>query len=58
MIVHVSTDYHDLVCKAPSHRKVAVDDRVGLAFDAGKGHLFEPEAGKNVSLAERGDPQG
>ncbi|MFH1730157.1 MAG: sn-glycerol-3-phosphate ABC transporter ATP-binding protein UgpC [Planctomycetota bacterium] len=56
MIVYLSTDYHDLVCKAPSHQKTAVDDDVGLTFDTGKAHLFDPETGKNVSLAQRGRP--
>jgi multiple sugar transport system ATP-binding protein len=58
MIVYVSTDYHDLVCKAPPHEKVAVDDEVGLTLNIDKTHLFDPETGKNVSLTQRGRPQG
>jgi len=53
MIVYVSTSYHDLVCKAPSHQDVAVDDEVGLTFNIDKAHLFDPETGKNVSLVHR-----
>ncbi len=53
MVVHLATDYHGLVCKAPSHQDVAVDDVVDLEFDAAKTHLFDPESGRNVSLATR-----
>ncbi len=56
MIVYVATDYHDLICKAPSHQKVTVDEVVGLTFDVAKAHLFDPETGRNISLARRGDP--
>jgi len=56
MIVYLSTDYHDLICKAPSHQRIAVDDRVGLNFNISKTHLFDPESGKNVSLAQPGQP--
>jgi len=57
MIVYLSTDYHDLICKAPSHQQVAVDDLVGLNFDIDKAHLFDPESGKNVSLTHPGQSQ-
>ncbi len=58
MIVYVSTDYHDLVCKVPPHAGVAVDDEVGLTFNIDKTHIFDPETGKNVSLTQRDRPQG
>ena len=57
MIVYLSTDYHDLICKAPSHQQVAVDDLVGLNFNIDKAHLFDPESGKNVSLTQPGQSQ-
>ncbi len=57
MIVYVATDYHNLVCKAPAHDNVAVDDAVGLTFNLDKTHLFDPETGENISLAHRGEPR-
>jgi len=56
MIVYLSTDYLDLVCKAPAHQSVAVDDVVDLSFNMDKTHLFDPETGNNLSLAQRGRP--
>ncbi|MFW6158981.1 MAG: ABC transporter ATP-binding protein [Planctomycetota bacterium] len=56
MIVYLSTDYHDLVCKVPAHQTVNVDDVVGLNVNVNKTHLFDPETGQNVSLAGRGQP--
>jgi len=57
MIVYVSTDYHDLICKAPAHHTVKVDDAVDLTFDIDKTHLFDPETGSNVTLAHRANSQ-
>jgi multiple sugar transport system ATP-binding protein len=51
MLVYLSTGYQDLVCKAPAHQQVTVEDQVGLAFSSEKMHLFNPETGDNVSLA-------
>ncbi len=56
MIIYLTTDYHDLICKAPAHQKVAVDDVVGLRINVEKTHLFDPETGQNVSLTHRGQP--
>ncbi len=53
MIVHLSTQYHDLICKAPSDKHIAVDNEVSLIFDIDKTHLFDPEAGNNVTLTQR-----
>jgi multiple sugar transport system ATP-binding protein len=57
MIVYVSTDYHDLICKASARQAVAVDDTVGLTFNLDRTHLFDPETGANVSLKHRGPQQ-
>jgi len=55
LIVHVSSDYHEMVIKAPARLRVKVDDLVGLNFNIDKTHLFDPETGKNVSLTRRGE---
>jgi multiple sugar transport system ATP-binding protein len=57
MIVYLSTEYHDLICKAPARHAIAVDDIVGLTFNLDRTHLFDPETGTNVSLAARGQAQ-
>jgi multiple sugar transport system ATP-binding protein len=54
MIVYLSTDYHDLVCKAPARHPVRVDQTVRLDFNFEHTHLFHPETGENVSLTQRG----
>ena len=50
MIVYLSTGAHDLIAKADAHQRVSVGERVTVAFDLRKAHLFDPESGKNVTL--------
>ena len=50
MILYVTADGQDLVCRVDSHARVSVGQAVAVKFDMDKAHFFDVETGNNVVL--------
>ncbi len=62
LLLHATLEAEDagprVVVVAPADQAVAVDERVGLRFDAESLHLFDAESGERLVAAGSGQPVG